>query len=447
MAHDTAAARLAAWACALEIADIPPPVVRAAARHLLDGVGCAVAASRAGVVDFAVATARQFTGPAEATLLDGDFQTRLPSPAAAFANGALVHGLDFDDTHAGGLVHATAAVLPTAYAVGEQIGASGADVLAAAVAGYEIVCRIAAATPHAFHARGLHATSVCGVFASAAIASKLMGLSPHQTTDAMGIAGSAAAGSLEFLNTGDATKVLHPALAAQSGITAARLAAAGASGPASILEGGYGLYQSYVGMTVVAGAITGDLGATWETARITIKPYPNCQLLHAPLDALRTLLGKLPAAEEIAEIRFRIPAESVAIVAEPGATKVRPRSPYDAKFSLPWSAAALVVDGAVTASTYDPASVSRPEIAALASRVRWEGVERRTAAADAPGEVTVGLTSGDVLTGSVDCSTGGPASPLSDDELVSKFEANGGSRELAGALLNLADQERLPWSR
>ena len=110
-------------------------------------------------------------GPPEAAILGSP--VTVSAPAAALANGALVHAWDFDDTHADGLVHATAVVLPAVLAVGQQHDVSGADALAAAVAGDETVCRIAAASPHGFHARGLHATAVCGVFSAALVAAKL----------------------------------------------------------------------------------------------------------------------------------------------------------------------------------------------------------------------------------------------------------------------------------
>ena len=167
----TVGARLAAWTSGLRLADVPAPARRAALRHLLDGVGTALAARRAGVVDPAVAVARGLGGPAQAPVL-GD-RDAIGSAAAAFGTGALVHGLDFDDTHAGGLVHATAVVLPAAFAVGLERGATGAEVLAAAVAGYETVCRVAAASPHGFHARGLHATAIAGALSSAVVAARL----------------------------------------------------------------------------------------------------------------------------------------------------------------------------------------------------------------------------------------------------------------------------------
>jgi len=225
----TAAETFAGWALALVTEDIPREVRHAACRHLLDGVGCAIAGHRTGAAPYATAL---LDGLDEATVIGSGERASVPN--AALANGILAHALDFDDTHAGALVHPTAAVLPTAFAIGEGTGASGAEVLVAAIAGYEVVNRLGAAVTHGFHKRGYHATSVCGVFASALIASRLLGLDVARTVNALGIAGSAAAGSLEFLNTGSATKQLHPGLAALNGIVAARLAAAGAEGPASM---------------------------------------------------------------------------------------------------------------------------------------------------------------------------------------------------------------------
>ena len=152
------ATRLAEWA----VGDltVPDAVLRAAVRHLTDGLGAAVAGARAGSASPAVTVATGLGGGPEATILGTT--TRVSAPAAALANGTLVHALDFDDTHAGGLVHATAVVLPAAFAVGEQVGAAGWQILEAAVVGYEVACRVAAAAPHAFHAGGLHATMVAG---------------------------------------------------------------------------------------------------------------------------------------------------------------------------------------------------------------------------------------------------------------------------------------------
>lgn len=435
----TVAERLAGWAVGLRLADVPEPVRRAARRHLLDGLGNALASARAGVVDPAVQVATGLGGPAEATVLASG--ARVSAPAAAFANGALVHGLDFDDTHAGGLVHATAVVLPVVLAVGEQVGAGGEDLLAAAVVGYETVCRVAAASPHGFHARGLHATQVAGTLAAAAVAARLLGLDAATTADALGIAGSSSGGLLEFLSTGASTKQLHPGSAALNGILAARLAAAGATGPATVFEGPYGIYAALSARPADPESVVEGLGTRWETVRITIKPYPSCQLMHVTLDAMS---GLLPLdAGAIDEIVADVHPDSASIVCEPAAVKVEPRTSYDAKFSLPWSVAALVVDGAIGVSTYELASITRPDVVALSRRVRTVMVATDGVAADAPGHVVVRLLDGRTIEGRVERSAGGPDSPLSDEDLIAKFLGNTGdlvgaaASDLASAVLSL----------
>jgi 2-methylcitrate dehydratase PrpD len=413
---------------------VPQEVRRSAARHLLDGVGCAIGGVTEPAARAALHVAAQQTAPAESTVL-GDGR-RLPAPAAALANGALMHALDFDDTHADALVHATAAVLPAAFAVGEEFGRSGRDVLTAAVAGYEVVTRLGAVVPHGFHARGFHATSVCGVFAAALVAARLADLDENAAVAALGIAGSAAAGSLEFLNTGASTKQLHPGLAAQAGITAARLAAAGATGPTSILEGSYGLYRSYLGQDVDPDALTHGLGAVWETTRITIKPYPACQLSHPSLDAVRALRVQVPDVRRIARIDIAVPADAVDIVCEPRAAKVTPRSAYEAKFSLPWCAAALLLDGDLTSSSF--ARVDRDEVVALADRVTCTSVPAGRPPAAVDGHVIATLQDGSTVE-----ATAPAGRALSDDELVTKFVGNaGGHRDAAGLARDLLHLDR-----
>jgi 2-methylcitrate dehydratase PrpD len=420
----TIAETLAAWATGP--IDPPPPVRRAAVRHLLDGMGAALGGLRSGTVDPAVRVARGLGGPPEATLLGS--ADRVGAPAAALATGALVHALDFDDTHAGGLVHATAVVLPAALAVGEQVGASGREVLAAAVVGYETACRVAAAAPHGFHARGLHATMVAGVFSAALVAARLMGLGAARATDALGIAGSQAGGLLAFLHTGASTKQLHPGLASHAGLLAARLAAAGASGPATVFDGPDGLYDALAAGTVHRGSIVEGLGARWETTRIGIKPYPACQLAHAALDAVRDARRRTAfEAADVAAIDVDVHPDSAPTVCDTRRDLARPATPYAAKFSLPWSVAALVVDGEVTTGTYTPASISRPDVEALARRVTWTVTARGgTHAADAPGAARVSLVDGRVVIGSVPRSAGGPDTPLSDEQLDAKVRGNVG---------------------
>jgi 2-methylcitrate dehydratase PrpD len=411
--------------------DAPATVRAAAARHLLDGFGTALGAARSGAARPAVTVATGLGGPPEATVIGT--ATRLSAPAAALANGTLVHALDFDDTHAGGLVHATSVVLPAVFAVGQQVGADGRTALDAAIAGLEVACRVAAAAPYRFQARGLHATMIAGVFSAAAVASRLGGLDAATTASALGIAGSQAGGLLAFLGTGASTKQLHPGFASQSGITAARLAAAGASGPLTVFDGPHGVYDALAGGQADPGSILRDLGTTWETERIGIKPYPACQLSHATVDAVGEARSRRPFdAHDVVAVEAAVHPDSAIVVCK-GDELANPRSAYAAKFSLPWTVAAFVHDGALTPTTFDPTSIARPEVSDLARRVTWHLTDAAGAAADAAGSVRITLKNGDVVEGAVSRSAGGPDNPLDRDQLLEKFFANAGP-----------DAERLP---
>ncbi|ROO86537.1 2-methylcitrate dehydratase PrpD [Actinocorallia herbida] len=428
----TIAEELAAWALALRPEDVPEPVRAAALRHLLDAVGNAFAGARAGAADAAVRTAGAM-GPGDALVLGG--RSRVSRHAAALANGVLIHALDFDDTHAGGLVHASAPVVPVVLAEGGAV--SGAEAVTALVIGLETICRLGAAAPHAFHAVGLHATEACGVFAAALTAARLRGLTVTETVQALGVAGSRAGGLLEFLNTGSSTKQLHPGFAASDGLTAAALASAGATGPATVFEGEYGLYRALARRDADRAAILGGLGERWEAARITVKPYPACQLMHAQLDAAREARALGVPLDRVAEITVRAHPDAAKIVCGPG--KETPRTSYDAKFSLPWSVAAMLTDGEVTIGTYR--RIERPELRALAAKVRTEVVDFPGVAADQPGRVLVRLDSGETVAGEVGRSGGGPDDPAIDALVRAKALANlgPGGEAVVDAILSLAD--------
>ncbi|MEV3959803.1 MmgE/PrpD family protein [Nocardia sp. NPDC050193] len=427
------AADLAAWARSLTIDSIPEYVRAAAQRHLLDGVGNAVAARRLGQAGPALPVARGLGGPPQAHPL-GD-TAAVSAPAAAFANGVLMHVLDFDDTHAGALVHPTTVVAPAVLAVAEETGAGGAEAVTALVAGLEVACRLGAAAPHGFHSRGLHATAVVGPPAAAVAATLLYQGSAATAADAIGIAASSSGGLLEFLDTGANTKTLHPGSAGLNGVLAARLAVAGAVGPDSVLEGRRGLYRTLADRAADADAILGDLGERWECASIGIKPYPSCQLMHAALDAVAAALdtAALPP-ERVTSIAVDVHPDSAAIVCGPDTGRRRPRSPYEAKFDLPWSVAALIHDRRITVDTYAVSSIARPEVEATAATVAVTTVPDTRPAADAAGHAVLTLDDGTIVTGRVPASRGTSARPMDDAAVRAKFLANTGGGPSAATL-------------
>lgn len=430
----TAAEQLASWSIGLHAGDVPPSARAAARRHLLDGLGNALAGIRLDVAGFALEVApRLGPGPVPVPGLEAG----LTSHAAAFALGTAMHAHDFDDTHSDALVHPTAVVGSTALAVGHEVGASGEETLTALVVGHEVMLRLGATVTHGFHARGFHATSVCGVFAAAVVAARLRGADVATTVAALGIAGSQASGSLEFLASPASTKQLHPGWAAMAGILATDLARAGATGPSTILEGTSGLYRAYADRDVEPSRIVDGLSERWEVERITIKPYPACQLSHASLDAIEGALGSAGltavAPEDVVAIEVDLPEDSMPIVGGPLVEKMRPRTPYEAKFSLPWCIAARLVDGGVGLDTFDPSSIARAEVGDLAGRVNVIATAFGGPPAAAPGSVRVRMSDGRVLVGHVASSRGTPASPLDDVALRAKFDANVGLVASRGA--------------
>ena len=417
----TLAERLAAFAATLQFDALPADVVASARLRILDVLGLALAAS---TYDFAAPVIAAAAGPGACTII-GTSRTAVPA-SAALANGTLAHGLDFDDTHAASITHASAVVIPSVLAVAENAGTSGRDVITAAVAGSEAIARLGMAAPGVFHARGWHATAVCGTFAAALAAGKLLGLDASRLTHALGLAGSFASGVMEFLEDGSAVKRLHAGWAAHAGVLAATLAAGGLTGPATVLEGRFGFYRTFVGTAPLAGVFE-TLGQQWETPRIGFKPYPCCHLSHAYIDcALRLRREQRVEADAIAAVECRVPAGEIPIVCEPRASKLRPRTTYEAQFSLPYTVAAAFLDGRVGLDTFTPKRLADERLLALAARVEHVLDPASTFPNGFPGWVRVRLGDGRVLEVREPDGRGGPTRPLPASAIVDKFRDNAG---------------------
>jgi len=219
-------------------------------------------------------------------------------------NGTLAHSLDFDDTHAEGSIHSSAPIVPAALAAAEMTGASGKDLIAACVVGYEVQIRLSLALdPSAHYDRGYHPTATCGVFGAAAAAGKLLGLDADGLESAFGIALIQAAGSMQFLADGAWTKRSHVGQAAENGLQCAVLAAEGFQGPAEAFEGKWGFLHAYAPDADHAKATAG-LGDTWQTLKLAVKPYPSCRYSHAALDGLIRLKDEYPReiADKLADL-------------------------------------------------------------------------------------------------------------------------------------------------
>ncbi|MBE7187444.1 MmgE/PrpD family protein [Jatrophihabitans endophyticus] len=411
------------FAAGLRLEDVPDEVVERARHLILDAVGLAFVTSRRDFADQAVAAASSLD--AGTLPLLGRPET-LTARDAALVNGVLVHGLDFDDTHLEAVTHVTASALPAALSAAVAGGRTGAELLAAYIAGIEVTARVGMGARGAFHDVGFHPTAVAGAFGSAVAAGKLAGLDAQGIATAQAIVGSMASGLLEFLEDGSWTKRLHPGWAAQSGIAAAAFAAVGWTGPASVYEGRFGLYNAHLGPAVARPQEVADgLGERWELPRTSVKPYAACHFTHAFIDAALALREQGGVrAEDVTRIVAGIPVVPGRVVAEPIEVKRNPRSEYDAKFSLPFTIAAALVRGRFTLTELEEDARRDPAIAALAERVEIVDDPDSAFPQAYSGVVTVTTADGVSRTRREQVNRGHETRPLTNDDVVAKFRDN-----------------------
>jgi 2-methylcitrate dehydratase PrpD len=431
----TATEAIADFALGLERQSIPAPVLERTQLHLLDVLGCALAAGAAGVGT-----------QAEAWVLENDhshggaelwYAGAYASPAlAALANGMLGHALDFDDTHPLAMTHISTVIAPAAVAIAQSRGLSGRELIVAMVAGAETTIRLGLAAPGKFHARGLHPTSVCGVFGATVAVAKLLGLDRAQTVAALGIAGSTSSGLFEFLADGSSTKPFHAGWAAHAAVMAAGLAQLGATGPATVLEGRFGMFRAVLGLACDEQLTEqlSDLGERWETLAMAIKPYPACHLTHAAMDGARSMLVDGLPIKDIKAVRAAVPEAAVGIVLEPAERKRRPTTPYEAKFSLPFCVSRMLVDGCVDTTSFSADALADTSVLELMDRFSYEVVP---AGDRGPFFTTLSVELRDGAVRSVDVPhpSGTPEAPLSPDRVLDKFRAQ--ARPRLGAATEL----------
>src|SRR5215813_7373328 len=288
---DRATERLAAYAVATRFDDLPRVAVERAKQCLIDAIACAIFGAQfpwSGMV-LAEALSTGAGGPCRVPGVPGK---TLHVPQAALVAGAFSHAFEYDNLRKPGAgVHAGATVALPALAMSQAVNASGKDLIAAIVAGVEVMFRIGAATLHSPEHLGFHAPGLTGPFGSAAACASLMRLSPRETAHAFGIAGSLAGGLLAFAKAGSGgmVKRLHLGRAAESGVVAARLAQRGYEGPRNVLEGGYGVLECFCD-DMDPTLLTRGLGREFETERICFKRYPCHVTAHVPVQLLRSFI-------------------------------------------------------------------------------------------------------------------------------------------------------------
>ncbi len=412
-------AALAAFAADLTFEAIPAPVVRKTEDLLVDWFGSAVAGKGARPVEsiarFATAMGPALTageGGAE-LLVRGVFS----SPYfAAMANAAASHVAEQDDVHNGSVFHPATVVFPVVLALAQSRGASGRQLLAAAVAGYEVGIRVGEFLGRS-HYKVFHTTGTAGTLAAAAAAGNLLGLDAAQMQHAFGSAGTQSAGLWEFLRTAADSKQLHTAHAAAAGLMSASLAQDGFTGAADILEGPQGMAA---GMSSDAdpARIDDRLGSRWATLETSFKYHASCRHTHPAADALLQVMQQHELKpDDLDRVITRVHQGAIDVLGP----VTRPATVHQSKFSMGTVLALAARFRQAGLREFDDHFLDAAT-QALRDRVSMELDPEVDAAYPQRwiGKVTVHTRDGRVLEGRVDDPKGDPGNTLSREEITAK---------------------------
>lgn len=349
-----------------------------------------------------------------------------PAVQAAMANAVAGHSIEYDDVHNASSSHPGVVVFPAVMAAAALAGAGERELVRGAAVGYEVMCRAGrAADPPAHYGRHFHPTGTIGALGAAAAAGAVLGLGADGLVSAVGIAGSMASGSMQFLIDGAWTKRLHPALAARSGVEAALLAADGYRGTEDGIAGQRGFLAAYSGGPRPDRLLEGWGDWPLEVAATSVKAHTCCRYNQGPIDTLLAIRSAHDlAGDEVEDVLIGVPSVAVDIVAEPVGAKRRPRSVVDAQFSLHYGAAVALARGRAGLAEYRTEALDDKDVLELADRVRYEVdpeidrvyPERWRAWA----RVAVG---GDSFYAETDEPKGDPGNPLTPAEIRAKFDS------------------------
>ena len=404
--------------------DIPSEVVRLAKKSILDGFGLALAGSVAESGKITQNYLGKIAGPGDAVVIGTSL--RATSRFAAFANGISIHADDFDDTQLavaqdrvyGLLTHPTAPCLPAAFAEAQVLQRSGAEFLAAYLTGVETECKIAEAISPRHYQHGFHSTATCGPFAAAGATGRLRLFDQEMLERAMGIAGSQSGGLRE--NFGTMTKPFHAGRAAESGIIACDLAEMGWTATDKILEAPRGFFQAHGGGYDLE-AIQGKLGTPWTFSDpgISIKPHPSGSLTHPAMTLMSELIDHHSIqADQVSRVVVGTNHNMLNALIHH-----RPANELQAKFSMEFCLAILLLEGQAHLQEFSDQVVLRPDVQDLIKRVDFREDPEAEAAGYAKMTtlITIHLNNGEKIEGRADFGKGSPANPFSYEEVAEKF--------------------------
>ena len=411
----TSEERLATFAATLAIDDVPVPVRTRAEELMIDWFGSALAGKGARPVE-AIARFAESMGPPDGPAEILIHRRGTSALMAAMANAAATHFAEQDDVHNGSVFHPAAVVFPPALAAAQAEGASGADLLAACVAGYEVGIRVGEFLGRS-HYRVFHTTGTAGTFAAAAAVGRVLRLAPAQMQHALGSAGTQSAGLWEFLRDGADSKQLHTAHASAAGLAAAYLARDGVTGAKRILEGAQGVAAGMSSDADPARLVDG-LGTRWTLAETSFKYHASCRHTHPAADALQRVMREHAlAAHDIERVTARVHQGAIDVLGP----VTDPQTLHQSKFSMGTVLGMIAVEGQAGLAEFDQ-HWGDARVAEFRRRVAMtlDDEVDRAYPARWIGKVTVETRDGRRLDGRVDEPRGDPGNTLSPAEVEDK---------------------------
>lgn len=404
--------RLAEFACDSTPDDLPEEVRGHALRAVMNGFGTALGGAADDALAHLTRAVMPFSAGPQATVIGTALRADMPT--AAFLNAAAINVFDFDDNHAGTIIHPTAPVLPAVLALAESRPVSGAALIHAVALGIETACRIGTAVSPGHYDRGWHITATCGVFGAAIAASRLLGLDATRTLWALGNASAQAAGLVETL--GHMAKSVGVGGAARNGLMAAMMAEAGVRGPEQPLEGPRGFLAVCCDAPRPEAAEAG-LGARWELLNDMFKPYPCGVVLNPVIDAC--LAARDDAAFDLARVaRIALRGNPLlkARTDRPGVVTGR-----EAQVSAQHAVAVTLLRGTAGVADFSDDAVHDPAVRALAARV--VAIEADLAMPVEAASLAIDMADGARIEIAVPRGRGNPGRSMTDDDLAAKFAA------------------------
>jgi 2-methylcitrate dehydratase PrpD len=407
--------RVVEYLCGTTYGDIPATALKLIKEQVLAVLGTTIAGASAEGCRTVVESAWELGGKEEASLLIHG--GKVPAQQAAFVNGVMGRALDFCDALAPG-AHIGSAIVPAALAAAELAGeCRGREFLTALAIGTELAVRLNLGESEY---DGFDPTGVCAVFASTAAAAKILDLSEKETWNALALAFNRCGGSFQANIDGSLAVRIIEGWVAETGITCARFAKKGITGPANFLEGVYGYFHLFGRDRVSSEAVLAGLGNEYRVGKLVFKKYPSCGLTQGSTDVILKMMGKKSfGADDVERVEITVPPYTYKLVGQPFQVGSNPK--VNAQFSIRYCVANALFRKSSKLSHFEEESIRNPLILKLAEKVDVISDTAMEARGHTPLDMRVTLKNGKEYLEKIDFVPGFPEKPLTKKEHDERF--------------------------